>query len=109
LTVLILEDNLLWSSRLRQSVAAAGHDPVVSSTVQACDVAILALNRTSLAEDVASLRSLGAFVMGHAGHKEKALLEAGREAGCDRLVTNGELAHKLPQILEAIASRQPSA
>lgn len=101
--VLILEDNLLWSSRLKQTLAAFGHEPIVGSAPSACDVAILALGRPSMAEDVAELKQLGAFVIGHAGHKEKDLHEAGREAGCDRLASNSELTNKLPQILEEIA------
>ncbi|MDQ2985484.1 MAG: hypothetical protein M3R13_02025, partial [Armatimonadota bacterium] len=95
--VLILEDNLLWSSRLKQTLTAFGHEPVVGSVPADCDVAILALGRPSMAEDVAALKQLGAFVIGHAGHKEKELHAAGREAGCDRLASNSELTNKLPE------------
>jgi hypothetical protein len=101
--VLILEDNLLWSSRLRQTLQAFGHEAVVASSPQPAEVAIIALGRPAMASEVASLKQLGAFVIGHAGHKEKELLEAGKAAGCDRLASNSELTNKLPQILEEIA------
>ena len=107
--VLVLEDNLLWSCRLRQTLVAFGHEAVVATSPQPCDVAILGLERKSMSEDVAVLKSLGAYVIGHAGHKEKELHAAGRAAGCDRLATNGELTHKLPQILDEIAANSPSA
>ncbi len=101
--VLILEDNLLWSSRLKQTLTAFGHEAIVASVPQECDAAIIALGRPTMASDVASLRAKGAFVIGHAGHKEKELHQAGKDAGCDRLATNSEITNKLPQILEEIS------
>jgi hypothetical protein len=102
LKVLVLEDNLLWSSRLRKTLTAFGHEAIVANTPQTCDVAILALNRAAMHEEVTALKSLGAYVIGHAGHKEKDLHAAGLAAGCDRLATNSELTNKLPQILDEI-------
>jgi hypothetical protein len=110
LRVLVLEDNLLWSSRLRKTLTAFGHEAIVANTPQACDVAIVALNRPSLSGEVGTLKSLGAYVIGHAGHKEKELHAAGLAAGCNRLATNSELTNKLPQILEEIGlEAKPSA
>lgn len=106
--ILILEDNLLWSSRLRQTAQAYGHEVIVSSTPQACEVAIIALGRPGLAEEVRALKSFGACVIGHAGHKEKDLHNAGRLAGCDRLASNSELTNKLPEILDSIEKRETS-
>ena len=109
--VLVLEENLMWSSRLRQTLTAFGHEAIVATSPQPCDVAIIGLERKSMSEDVAELKRLGVFVIGHAGHKEKELHAAGREAGCDRLATNGELTHKLPQILDqiSVSPSSPSA
>ena len=106
--VLVLEDNLLWSSRLRKTLTAFGHEAVVANNPQACDVAILALNRPAMLQEVAALKSLGAYVIGHAGHKEKDLHAAGLAAGCDRLATNSELTNKLPQILVEILPLLPA-
>lgn len=106
--VAICEDNLLWSVRLANGVRALGHDvKVVDSTptqIPGCDVAIVNLGarRFSPAELIPQLRELGAHVIGHAGHKEKELLEAGETDGCDSIVTNGMLAHKLADILNNI-------
>ena len=64
-------------------------------------VAIVNLGgRTFSATDVIrSLRAQGVRVIGHAGHKETDLLAAGRDAGCDQIVSNGSLTFHLPQIL----------
>src|SRR5687768_7371941 len=101
--VLVLEDNRLWSSRLKQTLTAFSHEAVIATSPQPCDVAILGLERASMQADVSARKQLGAYVIGHAGHKEKRLHAAGREAGCDRLATNGELTHKLPQILDEVS------
>lgn len=111
--VLLLEDNLFWSARWVRSLRALGHEAVlVSGAAKApawlasgpaeADVAIANLGTTALPlEDwLPALRALGVRTIGHAGHKEKGLLDRGREAGCDLVVTNGEITHKLAAILE---------
>ena len=40
-------------------------------------------------------------VIAHAGHKEKDLLEMGRQAGSDHVATNGELTFKIELLLTA--------
>jgi len=54
---------------------------------------------------VDALREKGVYVIAHAGHKEKELHELGRTLGCDRLATNSEITHKLPQLLEEASGR----
>jgi hypothetical protein len=44
------------------------------------------------------------YVIGHAGHKEKSLLKQGEIAGCDKIVSNSMLTHKLGEILAQIPS-----
>ena len=102
--VWIFEDNLMWSARLAKSVQALGHEAVVLSAVPAegaGDVAILNLGSGRLpgAELAPLLKARGVFTIAHAGHKEKALLEVGRVAGCDRIATNSELTFKLEGLL----------
>lgn len=99
--ILIIERNLLWSARLANAARGLGHEAVVVDTLPAtieADVAII-----NLAEPdprvVQPLKAAGAKVLAHAGHKEQDRLELGRQAGCDLVVTNGELTHKLPEIL----------
>ncbi|MFQ3587929.1 MAG: hypothetical protein SNJ76_09750 [Fimbriimonadaceae bacterium] len=105
--VLVFEDNLLWSSRLVKSLRALGHDarlvdqaewgPLESGT----EVAILNLGSSTWDAPalVAGLRAAGVRVIGHAGHKEKDLLELGRRAGCDSIATNSEITFKLEAVL----------
>ncbi len=101
--VLILETNLLWSTKLKNAVQSLGHDPTVSAVPPegSFDLAIVNLGDQGVdwPERVRTLQARGMKVVGHAGHKEKELHDIGRAAGCDRLVTNSELAHKLDRVL----------
>jgi hypothetical protein len=100
--VLILETNLLWSARLKHGVVALGHEAVVSAFVPedaSFDVAILNLGEPRAPAWAASLAAKGVPAIGHAGHKEKDLLDLGRSLGIARCATNSELTHKLPAIL----------
>lgn len=110
--VLIFDDNLIWSERLRKSVAALGHEPIVlgaiPAEIPAADVAILNLTHPKLwsPELASNLKSRGFFLVAHAGHKEKDKLQEGRMAAVDRIVSNGELTFKLAQILESVDTQQ---
>ncbi|KAA0228713.1 hypothetical protein FCG40_07025 [Fimbriimonadia bacterium ATM] len=106
--VLILERNLLWTSRFTQTLRSLGHESDVLQSppqdLNAYRVAIVHLADAALDvnEIVSELKSQGIVVIGHAGHKEVEALEAGRAAGCDRVATNGEITAKLPQIIEEL-------
>lgn len=108
MTVWICENNLLWSVRLANNVRALGHEALVISTPSIpqgpVDVAILNLTVPELSSPawIADLRAKGAYVIGHAGHKEKDSLAAGAEHGCDRVVTNGKLANRLDAVLASV-------
>ena len=107
MTVLIFEDNLMWSARLVQSLITLGHEPVVTTEMpEPCEAqaAILNLASSTFATLVPRLKEMGIYTIGHAGHKEKDLLELGREAGCDRIATNSELTYKI----EAVLAERPS-
>lgn len=105
--VLVFEDNLLWSSRLVRSLRATGHEPVLIDRAEwspgegQAEVAILNLGSPvwDAAALTSELRRLGVRVVGHAGHKEKDLLELGRQAGCDTVATNSEITFKLEAVL----------
>lgn len=106
--VLIFEDNLMWSARLRQSLLGLGHEPILVEQLPAdlqslphAEVAILNLGSEKLwsGELVQALKSKGAWVVGHAGHKESGKLAAGREEGCDNVVSNSTLTWKLGEVL----------
>ncbi|MFM9871893.1 MAG: hypothetical protein ACKVQS_00345 [Fimbriimonadaceae bacterium] len=106
--ILIFEDNLIWSERLRKSVTGLGHEAVVVSRLKAelpdCDVAILNLGSETLwsTELVAGLKAKNVHLIGHAGHKEKQKLEAGREEGVDQVVSNSTLTFKLDEVLARV-------
>ncbi len=104
--VLVLETNLLWSARLRQSANAFGHEALVAGQVPEgdFDLAIVNLGEPTAASQIATLKARGIAIVAHAGHKEKELLELGRELGVDRLATNSELTNKLDKILEEFAN-----
>lgn len=103
MTVLVVEDNLLWSERLKKSLLSLGHEALVVAPSAAdrpgCDVAIVNLSQSSAGEEVRRLKSMGAWVIGHAGHKERDLISAGKEYGCDRVASNSELTYKLEKLL----------
>lgn len=107
--VLIFEDNLMWSARLAQSVRGLGHEALVIGAMPAelppADVAIVNLgsDRLPASDLVPRLRALGVRTIGHAGHKEKPLLESGRESGCDEVVSNSTITHKLGDVLSRLA------
>jgi hypothetical protein len=106
--ILIFETNLMWSSRLIQSVRSLGHEAVlcngVPETSDGASVAIVNLGETKFdpAAITTRLHELGVKVIAHAGHKEKQLIELGRGAGVDVLATNGQLTFKLDQLLRQV-------
>ncbi len=106
--VLIFEDNLIWSSRLLQSLRGLGHEPTLlrelSGDVPTAEVAIVNLSSASMPVEslLPSLREAGIYVIGHAGHKENPLLDRGREAGCDAVVSNSTITYKLAEILAQV-------
>ncbi len=104
--VVILEDNLFWSVRLAKSVTALGHEAHVVAHLDdpapPAEVAIVNLGSPSFENGavVARLRAAGAYVIGHAGHKEGDVLDGGRAAGCDRVASNSEVTHRLADLLD---------
>lgn len=101
----IFEDNLMWSSRLLQSLRALGHEASVETSIpggEPAKVAILNLASKNFADLVPRLRAAGVYTICHAGHKEKELLQLGRDSGCDAVATNSELTYKLETLLEAV-------
>jgi len=106
--VLVFEENLMWSSRLMQTLRGTGHEPLLRrglpETSEGAEAAIINLGSSSPgpAALVSRLHGLGIKVLAHAGHREKELLQLGKEAGADRLATNREITFKLPQLLQEL-------
>ena len=114
MTVLILDENLIWSERLRLGVKALGHDPTVASAPggePVADIAIVNLGSRVFppTEWIPKLKAASVTIIAHAGHKEKPLLQLGEDTGADIVVSNGTLTHKLDEVLaSAMALRAPS-
>jgi hypothetical protein len=94
----------MWSTRLVNALTALGHEPVLHQepTPATADAAIVNLSNTAMQADklVPELDKRGVIVIGHAGHKEKNLMELGRAAGCHIIATNSQLSNKLEQLLD---------
>lgn len=101
--VLVYEDNLLWSSRFVKSLRAFGHEPEVRTKPVAEEAPLAIVNLGSSVLDpetlVPQLVALGVHVIGHAGHKEKEILELGRASGCQTVATNSEITFKLEELI----------
>ena len=99
----LFESNLMWSSKLRQSLRLLGHESTVLREVPeegTADRAIVNLGEGDPKALIAALKARGVPTIAHAGHKEKELHEIGREAGATVLATNSELSNKLAEMLD---------
>ncbi len=108
--ILIFEDNLIWSVRLKKSIQSLGHEPIVLSkipeNIPEAKIAILNLSMDSLLlrSLIPKLKEQSIYLVAHAGHKEKEKLEFGKEIGCDQIVSNGTLTYKIEKILNQICN-----
>ncbi len=95
----------MWSVRLRSGVVALGHEAIVIDSATedfpSADIAIinLGVDDFAQAEVVQRLKVAGCRVVAHAGHKERPLMMLGQDIGCDAVVSNSTLAHKLTDVL----------
>lgn len=104
--VLVFEPNLMWSARLKRSLVALGHEPVLRTSYarEPADAAIVNLGESALDPTalIDALHQSGVPVIAHAGHKEKELAALGRQAGADVLATNSQLTFKLEELLSLV-------
>jgi hypothetical protein len=104
-TVWTFENNLMWSSKMKQSLRILGHECVLLRAIPeegSADVAIVNLGEGDPKALIAALRERGVPSLAHAGHKETELHEIGRDAGATLLATNSEMTHKLPDLLTKV-------
>ena len=98
----------MWSSRFANTVKGSGHEAVVTSTIPegTADAAIVNLGDPNVAQIASGLAERGIYTIAHAGHKEKELMELGKQIKVDRVATNSEITNKLPKMLdEAFAQK----
>jgi hypothetical protein len=92
----------MWSSKLVNSLKALGHECSIESEFPATEmaqVAIVNLGDPDVGILIKLLKAHEVKVIAHAGHKEKDLLEIGKEHNVDHLATNSELTFKIESIL----------
>lgn len=101
--VLIVEDNLIWSSRVQQALLALGHECAQyrPGAIPDCEAAVLGLgfNAEHLPVVIQALQERKIPIIAHCGHAEKQLSQKGRDLGCDHVVTNGSLTLQLQTLL----------
>ncbi|MGQ0571701.1 MAG: response regulator [Armatimonadota bacterium] len=118
--VLVVDDNLLFRTRLLSQLRAAGwkatavglgpealtrarqHRPdtiVVNLAAVSAD-ATLFVRELKAAPDLAPIP-----ILGFCGHRETGRREAAIAAGCDRVVSNSSVSVELPTLVRAVMSR----
>lgn len=108
LTIYLFERSLTWSVPLTRAAQTQGWTPRTLPRFSLAeddrpDVAIVNLGDAgdAAAELVGRLQAQGAFVIGHAGHKETDLLQSGNQAGCNQVVSNRTLKEKFVELVQA--------
>ena len=106
MTILVFDENLMWSAKLKSAIEHLGHEAVLFDRVPGFDfigdVAIVNLGSSAIParELIEILKQKSIKSIAHAGHKEKPLLLVGTESGADLVVTNSELTHKFEDVLQ---------
>jgi hypothetical protein len=98
----------MWSSRFALTVNGSGHEGIVATHVPegTADVAIVNLSDPNVSKIVDELNERGIYTIAHAGHKEKELLELGKQIKVSRIATNGEITKRLPQLLSEVPAQR---
>jgi CheY-like chemotaxis protein len=114
-TIAILDDNLLMSSRISALAgqlgltaavigSAAGAVERLAAAAPAVILINLSADRLRPLDLISALRAeprlSGVPLLGYTGHTEQARIEAGRQAGCDRVVANSAVTGELRAVLE---------
>lgn len=116
LTILVADDDLLFSTRIESAVTRQGHRARVVRTATAFhsalrerpDAAIVNLAASGM-DAIDAIRRTKADpetrmvpVLGFCGHADAARRRAAQDAGCDRVATNGDVSSNLPRLLEML-------
>ena len=121
LSILVAGDDLLFETRIASAVTLLGHRPTVARTAPAFQNALrerpdaAIVNLASKMDAIEAIRRAKADpatrtirVLGFCGHADTARRRAAQEAGCDRVVTNGEVSSNLPRLLEMLVGSVPA-
>lgn len=116
LTIVVVDDDLLFSTRITSALIALGHRPLPAASLAAFRKALsggpdaVIFNLASLRLDAveaireakAAASTRGIPLLGFCGHADTARQAAARAAGCDLVATNGEVASHLERLLTAL-------
>ena len=115
-TIAIIVADLMFQSRIREAVAALGHEPLLADDAATLDVALAAQPAVAVIDlhiadldapdAVARSKAAGARVLAFGRHTEPQTLRAARSAGADTVVARSQLVDELPHLIEALL-RQP--
>jgi len=120
LTILVADDDLLFSTRIESAVTGCGHRARVVRTVPAFQNALregpdativnLAASQMDAVEAIRRAKTDPLTrtipVLGFCGHADASRRRAAQEAGCDRVATNGEVSNNLPRLLEMLLEQR---
>jgi CheY-like chemotaxis protein len=116
-TIVVLDDNLLFSAGVASGLKRLGYRArvidrergAVERVVDAHPVAILVNLSCRQWDGIALVRELravpglaGVPIIGFTGHTEVDRIEAARAAGCDRVVANSAIASDLASVLRSV-------
>lgn len=103
--VVVIAPDLLFGSRVEGALSAAGHEVVLTPSVQEADVQGLDLVVADLdAESPEALVGLGVPVLGYYSHVEVETRAAAEAAGVDLVVPRSRAARELPALVEGLCS-----
>lgn len=118
--VVLIEDNLMFAMMIEPTLKRLGYQtrtiaggPTTAADLAAAPPAVAFVNlASSRADGSALIREIRARpelanlpVVGYAGHVERHLFQAGRDAGATLVVPNSAMRKALPQILEKLNAR----
>lgn len=121
-TIVVADDDLLFSTQIEAAVARQGHRATVVRTaadferalVEGPDAAVVNLAASAI-DAIEAIRRAKRNpvtrtipVLGFCGHADTARRRDAQDAGCDRVATNGEVSSNFPRLLEALLGGVPA-
>ena len=102
--------DLLFTSKIRETAAALGHSAAgsrdssgLSEAARGCDLVVVDLRLAAALDALERLRAAEETrevpVVGFCDHQRTDLMERARQAGCDRVLSKGNLASELRLLL----------
>lgn len=118
-TAVLVEDNLMFALRVTPGLqrlgyqvrtVAAGTGAVDRIAIAEPTLLVISLAGRGAAELIRAVRGRDALaslpVLGYAGHVERELLQAGRDAGADLVAPNSAVVKALPEVLDKLRRRR---